>query len=213
MQINMVIAYHKAGFSGRLFFKSCSALVRIVALTLFIYVNCAKKRLISFLAFRITTTSVRHILARYNIVDGRRITGVIPLFCDMVRDFTSENPREFAHPQSRLDCVLEDLGMQASHTAAAIGADPYLCKAVHRAFHSALYTRGCNPGVIDGEQVEPTKGALRRFQMGRGLTVSGKMSTETLDALCITYQDRQGRSLQLNLHTTVKLTIGVPGPT
>jgi len=52
---------------------------------------------------------------------------------------------------------------------------------------TALYTRGYDPGAIDGELAEPTKDALRKFQMDRGLTVSGKMSTETLNALGIAF--------------------------
>jgi His-Xaa-Ser repeat protein HxsA len=48
---------------------------------------------------------------------------------------------------------------------------------------AALYGKGYDPGAIDGELTEPTKLALRRFQASSGLTVTGKMTTQTLNAL------------------------------
>ena len=50
---------------------------------------------------------------------------------------------------------------------------------------AALYSKGYNPGAIDGQLSEATKGALRKFQGARGLTATGTMTTETLSALGI----------------------------
>jgi len=48
---------------------------------------------------------------------------------------------------------------------------------------AALYAKGYDPGAIDGELTEPTKLALRKFQGARGLVVTGKMTTQTMNAL------------------------------
>lgn len=48
---------------------------------------------------------------------------------------------------------------------------------------AALYAKGYDPGAIDGELTESTKLALRKFQSAHGLVVSGKMTTQTMDAL------------------------------
>jgi His-Xaa-Ser repeat protein HxsA len=48
---------------------------------------------------------------------------------------------------------------------------------------AALYSKGYDPGAIDGVMRESTIHALREFQEAYGLTPSGKMTTETLNAL------------------------------
>jgi len=48
---------------------------------------------------------------------------------------------------------------------------------------AALYARGYDPGAIDGEYTESTKLALRKFQNTYGLEVTGKMTTQTMNAL------------------------------
>ena len=48
---------------------------------------------------------------------------------------------------------------------------------------AALYAKGYDPGAIDGELTEPTKLALRKFQSAHGLVVTGKMTTQTMNAL------------------------------
>jgi His-Xaa-Ser repeat protein HxsA len=48
---------------------------------------------------------------------------------------------------------------------------------------AALYAKGYDPGAIDGELTESTKLALRRFQSAHGLAVTGKMTTQTMNAL------------------------------
>lgn len=50
---------------------------------------------------------------------------------------------------------------------------------------AALYAKGYDPGAIDGELTATTKLALRRFQAASGLPVTGKMTTQTLNALGI----------------------------
>jgi His-Xaa-Ser repeat protein HxsA len=48
---------------------------------------------------------------------------------------------------------------------------------------AALYSKGYDPGAIDGVLTEATKAALRRFQAAHGLKASGSMTTQTLNAL------------------------------
>jgi len=48
---------------------------------------------------------------------------------------------------------------------------------------AALYAKGYDPGAIDGELGESTKLALRTFQSAHGLVVTGKMTTQTMNAL------------------------------
>lgn len=48
---------------------------------------------------------------------------------------------------------------------------------------AALYAKGYDPGAIDGELTESTKLALRKFQNARGLVPTGKMTTQTMNAL------------------------------
>lgn len=48
---------------------------------------------------------------------------------------------------------------------------------------AALYIKGYDPGAIDGELTESTKLALRKFQSAHGLVVTGKMTTQTMNAL------------------------------
>lgn len=50
---------------------------------------------------------------------------------------------------------------------------------------AALFSKGYDPGAIDGELNEKTKTALRSFQAAKGLKVTGTMTTETLTALGI----------------------------
>ena len=50
---------------------------------------------------------------------------------------------------------------------------------------AALYSKGYDPGAIDGVLGETTKSALRSFQADHGLGASGAMTTETLNALGI----------------------------
>jgi His-Xaa-Ser repeat protein HxsA len=47
----------------------------------------------------------------------------------------------------------------------------------------ALYSRGYDPGAVDGVLSEPTKEALKKFQASRGIAATGRMTTETLNAL------------------------------
>ena len=51
---------------------------------------------------------------------------------------------------------------------------------------AALYAKGYDPGAIDGELTESTKLALRKFQGAHGLAVTGKMTTQTMNALGVT---------------------------
>jgi His-Xaa-Ser repeat protein HxsA len=48
---------------------------------------------------------------------------------------------------------------------------------------AALYSKGYDPGAIDGVLTEATKAALRKFQAKHGLPVNGAMTTQTLNAL------------------------------
>ncbi|TPG05056.1 peptidoglycan-binding protein [Rhodanobacter glycinis] len=48
---------------------------------------------------------------------------------------------------------------------------------------AALYAKGYDPGAIDGELTESTKLALRKFQSEHGEAVTGKMTTQTMNAL------------------------------
>lgn len=48
---------------------------------------------------------------------------------------------------------------------------------------AALYAKGYDPGAIDGELTESTKLALQKFQGTHGLAVTGKMTTQTMNAL------------------------------
>lgn len=50
---------------------------------------------------------------------------------------------------------------------------------------AALYSKGYDPGAIDGVLGDATKAALRSFQTDHGLIASGSMTTETLNALGI----------------------------
>ena len=50
---------------------------------------------------------------------------------------------------------------------------------------AALYSKGYDPGAIDGVLSPATVAALRRFQVAKGLAASGTLTTETLDALGI----------------------------
>jgi His-Xaa-Ser repeat protein HxsA len=53
---------------------------------------------------------------------------------------------------------------------------------------AALYSKGYNPGAIDGQLTEATKAALRKYQAAHGLSSTGTMTTETLSALGIALQ-------------------------
>jgi len=48
---------------------------------------------------------------------------------------------------------------------------------------AALYSKGLDPGAIDGVMSQKTQTALRTFQRRYGLQVTGTMTTPTLDAL------------------------------
>ncbi|KOB01495.1 peptidoglycan-binding protein [Xanthomonas arboricola] len=48
---------------------------------------------------------------------------------------------------------------------------------------AALYSKGYDPGAIDGTLTPETKLALRLFQRAYGLKATGTMTTPTLDAL------------------------------
>ncbi|MDE1963668.1 MAG: His-Xaa-Ser repeat protein HxsA [Xanthomonadaceae bacterium] len=48
---------------------------------------------------------------------------------------------------------------------------------------AALYSKGYDPGAIDGVMTPETKLALAKFQGAHGLPVSSKMTTATLNAL------------------------------
>jgi len=48
---------------------------------------------------------------------------------------------------------------------------------------AALYSKGLDPGAIDGVLSQKTQTALRTFQRRYGLQVTGTMTTPTLDAL------------------------------
>jgi len=48
---------------------------------------------------------------------------------------------------------------------------------------AALYSKGYDPGAIDGVLGATTKSALGKFQVDHGLVSSGAMTTETLNAL------------------------------
>jgi len=48
---------------------------------------------------------------------------------------------------------------------------------------AALYSKGYDPGAIDGILSPQTQSALRMFQLTYGIKVTGTMTTPTLDAL------------------------------
>jgi His-Xaa-Ser repeat protein HxsA len=48
---------------------------------------------------------------------------------------------------------------------------------------AALYSRGYDPGAIDGSLGLQTRSALSSFQSAQGLSATGTMTTETLNAL------------------------------
>lgn len=48
---------------------------------------------------------------------------------------------------------------------------------------AALYSKGYDPGAIDGTLSPQTQSALRMFQLTYGIKVTGTMTTPTLDAL------------------------------
>jgi His-Xaa-Ser repeat protein HxsA len=48
---------------------------------------------------------------------------------------------------------------------------------------AALFSRGYDPGAIDGVMGAKTRSALIHFQTAQGLTATGTMTTETLNAL------------------------------
>jgi len=48
---------------------------------------------------------------------------------------------------------------------------------------AALYSKGYDPGAIDGTLSPQTQSALRMFQLTYGIKVTGTMTTATLDAL------------------------------
>ncbi|WP_447596254.1 peptidoglycan-binding protein [Stenotrophomonas rhizophila] len=48
---------------------------------------------------------------------------------------------------------------------------------------AALYSKGLDPGAIDGVLSPQTQAALRTFQTRYALPVTGTMTTATLDAL------------------------------
>ncbi|KGI77710.1 peptidoglycan-binding protein [Oleiagrimonas soli] len=48
---------------------------------------------------------------------------------------------------------------------------------------AALYSKGYDPGAIDGVLSTQTKQALRKFQSAHNLPADAKMSTATLNAL------------------------------
>jgi His-Xaa-Ser repeat protein HxsA len=48
---------------------------------------------------------------------------------------------------------------------------------------AALYSKGYDPGAIDGVMTSETKLALAKFQGTHGLPVNSKMTTATLNAL------------------------------
>ncbi|WP_133499619.1 His-Xaa-Ser repeat protein HxsA [Cognatilysobacter terrigena] len=47
----------------------------------------------------------------------------------------------------------------------------------------SLYAAGYDPGAVDGVMSEPTRAALKQYQVAKGLKADGRMSTETLNAL------------------------------
>ncbi|EPG2130868.1 peptidoglycan-binding protein [Stenotrophomonas maltophilia] len=48
---------------------------------------------------------------------------------------------------------------------------------------AALYSKGYDPGAIDGVLTPETQSALRMFQLAHGIRATGTMTTPTLDAL------------------------------
>jgi peptidoglycan hydrolase-like protein with peptidoglycan-binding domain len=48
---------------------------------------------------------------------------------------------------------------------------------------AALYSKGYDPGAIDGVLSPETQSALRMFQLAHGIRATGTMTTPTLDAL------------------------------
>ncbi|GHH61459.1 hypothetical protein GCM10009090_37930 [[Pseudomonas] boreopolis] len=48
---------------------------------------------------------------------------------------------------------------------------------------AALYSKGYDPGAIDGTLSPQTQSALRMFQLAHGIRATGTMTTPTLDAL------------------------------
>lgn len=62
-----------------------------------------------------------------------------------------------------------------------------LRKAFISTVQSALGGAGCDPGGVDGDLGPKTLDAVRAFQKAKGLTVTGRLNAETMDALDVGY--------------------------
>lgn len=90
-------------------------------------------------------------------------------------------------PESRSSTTSSPTTTQAAKPASKRPVGDQLKVMVMRV-QAALYSRGYDPGAIDGEFSDATKSALRQFQSTNGLQVTGKMTTETLTALNVSLQ-------------------------
>jgi len=63
------------------------------------------------------------------------------------------------------------------------GRDADALKLLIMRVQAALYSKGYDPGAIDGVLTPETQSALRMFQLAHGIRATGTMTTPTLDAL------------------------------
>jgi Putative peptidoglycan binding domain. len=63
------------------------------------------------------------------------------------------------------------------------GRDADALKLLIMRVQAALYSKGYDPGAIDGTLTPETQSALRMFQLAHGIRATGTMTTPTLDAL------------------------------
>jgi len=63
------------------------------------------------------------------------------------------------------------------------GRDANALKLLIMRVQAALYSKGYDPGAIDGVLTPETQSALRMFQLAHGIRATGTMTTPTLDAL------------------------------
>jgi hypothetical protein len=72
---------------------------------------------------------------------------------------------------------------QPAQTAVTTPPRPEYDSETVRAVQRALNSRGYNAGAVNGQWNTTTQDAIRRFQQGSGLPVTGELNTATLSAL------------------------------
>lgn len=76
-----------------------------------------------------------------------------------------------------------DPGSSTKPTSAGGSRDADALKLLIMRVQAALYSKGYDPGAIDGTLTQETQTALRAFQRAHGIRVTGTMTTPTLNAL------------------------------